>query len=395
MKRDIIDVLDECVEAIINNKATLGECLDAHKEERSALEPLLVSALRLRESATIAPDRERKRTARERLIAAVEQKAWETGVERRNMPQTSKRIPKTSILSRPFAKLGIITLAFAMLSSGTIVMAKESLPGTLLYPVKLAVEKARIGAAGSDEKKAALYLDFASERVDELEALEKDNKNNPALMRAVAKNIEAAQTAAGDSVKFKSSMDDLARKNRVVLEAVLKKVPETAKPAIERALSNSEEVDTDDASKHDVKPGNDEKDSGDGEKRDKESNKRDEGRSTSDSEQPRTKKPKNFKGSTSDNDNDVGAKVKSSGKQSPQNSRKTTIWTRTPDKKAPVSAESGGSGAKNGNTGSDSDEVRDDITTERAIPGAKNKRKTPCSSCKSAPSARRDDKKRP
>ena len=392
MKRDIIDVLDECAEAIINNEKTLEECLDAYKEERSALEPLLVSALRLREAATIEPNFERKRAARERLLVAVEHKAWETGVERQNMPQISKRSSKTSIWSRPFAKLGIVTLVFAMLSSGTIVMAKGSLPGTPLYPVKLAVEKARVGVAGSDEKKAALYLDFASERVDELEALEKDNKNNPALVRAVAKNIEAARTAAGDSAEFRSSMDDLAKKNRVVLEAVLKKVPETAKPAIERALSNIKEVDADDASKHDVKSRNDEKDSGDGEKRDKESNKRDEGRATPESEQPGTKKPKNFKGSTSDNDDGVSGSVQGGSKESSQDTSKTTTRTTIHDKNALASGEFGGSGAKSGNAGSDGDDFRDGARTQREILGSSSKRKDSCSRCKAAPSARTDDK---
>jgi len=392
VKRDIIDVLDECAEAIINNEKTLEECLDAYKEERSALEPLLVSALRLREAATIEPNFERKRAARERLLAAVEHKAWETGVERQNMPQISKRSPKTSIWSRPFAKLGIVTLVFAMLSSGTIVMAKGSLPGTPLYPVKLAVEKARVGVAGSDEKKAALYLDFASERVDELEALEKDNKNNPALMRAVAKNIEAARTASGDSAKFKSSMDDLAKKNRVVLEAVLKKVPETAKPAIERALSNNEEVDADDSGKHDVKSGNDEKDSGDGEKRDKESNKRDKGRATPKSEQPGTKKPKNFKGSTSDNDDGVSGSVQDGSKESSQNIGKTTTGTTIHGKNAPASGESSGSGDNNGYTGGDSDDDRDGARTQSDILDSSSKRKYSCSSCKSMRSTGIDDK---
>lgn len=392
MKRDIIDVLDECVEAIKNNEKTLEECLDAYKGERSALEPLLVSALRLSEAATIEPDYERKRAARERLLAAVEHKAWETGIERQNMPQISKRSPKTSIWSRPFAKLGIATLVFAMLSSGTIVMAKESLPGTPFYPVKLAVEKARVVVAGSDEKRAALYLDFASERVDELEALEKDNKNNPALVRAVAKNIEAARTAAGDSAKFKSSMDDLAKKNRVVLEAVLKKVPETAKPAIERALSNIKEVDADDAGKHDVKSRNDEKGSGDGEKRDEESNKRDEGRATPKSEQPGTKKPKNFKGSTSDNNDGVRGNVRDGSEESSQDTNKTTTRTTSHDKNAPASGESGGSGDNNGYTGGDSDDDRDGARTQGVILDSSSKRKVSCSSCKSMLSARIDDK---
>ncbi|MDP2211043.1 MAG: DUF5667 domain-containing protein [Candidatus Aquicultor sp.] len=392
MKRDIIDVLDECVEAIINNEKTLRECLDAYNEERSALEPLLVSALRLSEAATIEPDYERKRAARERLLAAVEHKAWETGVERQSVPATTRRGAKTPMPRRPFAKLGIVTLVFAMLSSGAIVMAKESLPGTPLYPVKLAVEKARIGVAGSDEKKAALYLDFAAERVDELEALEKDNKNNPALVGAVARNIEAAQTAAGDSAKFKSSMDDLAKKNRVVLEAVLKKVPETAKPAIERALSNIKEVDADDASKHDVKSRNDEKDSGDGEKRDKESNKRDEGRATPESEQPGTKKPKNFKGSTSDNDDGVSGSVQGGSKESSQDTSRTTTRTKAQNRNAPASGEFGGSGAKSGNAGSDGDDIRDDERLDREILSSDNKRKDSCSRCKAAPSARTDDK---
>lgn len=389
MKRDIIDVLDECVEAIINNKATLEECLDAHKEERSALEPLLISALRLRGATTITPDHTRKQAAKERLLAAVEQKAWETGVERQSMPRTTRRSRKKPVLSRPFAKLGIVTLVFAMLSSGTIVMAKESMPGTPFYPVRLAVEKARIGVAGSDEKKAALYLDFAVKRVDELKSLKRQNKDNPALVKAVAKNIEAAQTASGDSTAFKSSMDDLARKNRVVLETVLEKVPDNAKPAIERALSNIKDEDDAKAGKRDMKAKNDKKGSDNGETSDKGST-RDDGLKTNDSEQREPKQPKGSSGGSSDDGDDARSKVRGSSKESSLNPNKSTTRTTVFNKSAPPAREPGGSGMNTNDEGAASDDLRDETGTEREIWGPKNRRTNSCSSCKSMPSVNKD-----
>lgn len=389
MKRDIIDVLDECVEEIINNKATLEECLDVHKEERSALEPLLVSTLRLREAAKIAPDQQRKRAARERLLAAVEQKAWETGVERQSIPRTTRRSRNKSALSRPFAKFGIVTLVFAMLSSGTLVMAKESMPGNPLYPVKLAVEKARIGVAGSDEKKAALYLDFAAKRVDELKALNRQNKDNPALMEAVAKNIEAAQTASEDSAEFKSSMDDLARKNSAVLETVMEKVPDKAKPAIERALSNIKDESAAKAGKRDLKGKQDKKGSNNGETIDKESN-RDDGLKINDSEQREPKEPQGSRGGSSNEGDGERGKVQGGGKESSLKPSKSTTRTTVLKKSAPAAREPGGSGTNTNDEGDASEDLRDDAKTERKIWDSKNQRKDSCSSCKSMPPVKKD-----
>jgi len=49
--------------------------------------------------------------------------------------------------------------------------AKNSTPGDLLYPVKLTSENLQVGLASAPSKKAELYLNFAEERVKEIEKI--------------------------------------------------------------------------------------------------------------------------------------------------------------------------------------------------------------------------------
>jgi len=240
MKRDINNILNDCIGAIINNEKTLEECLLLFNEERNELEPMLKAALSLIEAGQITPNAERKQQARERLMAAVDQKRWEVGIER--VPMEEKTTVGAGRLRTVFRRLGVITLVFAILSGGTLAMAKESLPGSPLYALKLTAEEARIRLASDDNEKARLYLEAAGKRISELEKIGKDDKSSAGLIDSIAKNIEAANLAAGDeNPAYKAAMADLVRKNEAVLRDVLERVPENAKPAIERALSNSKE----------------------------------------------------------------------------------------------------------------------------------------------------------
>lgn len=379
MKREINDILDECVEAIIHNEKAVSECLDAHAEMRAELEPLLMTALSLIEVPRMSPDDARKRAAKERLLAAVEQRAWEAGVERkpaRTGKQASGKA-RVPLWRRPAMRLGVITLVFAMLSGGTMVMAKESLPGSPLYPVKLAVEKAKVGMASDDEKKAKLYLSYAERRIDEMRALDAGDGNNPALVKSIARNIGAAEAAAGENTGVESALDDFVKRNKVVLRAVLDKAPESAKPAIERALNRDKEVDADDERKDDVKAGDDKKDSRDGKKLDRESDELDEGRKTPESEQPRTEKPKDSKGSSADDDDGVNSSSNDGRRKS---STTGAIKTTAPQKKERV--KSYDPGAKNGDN-DDDEEERDGDDADRKNTGTKVKRVSSCMTCKS------------
>lgn len=64
-----------------------------------------------------------------------------------------------------------VVVGLSVIGGGVALAADDSLPGDTLYPVKLAVEDARLGLASSPEAQVALALRLADERTEEIEAL--------------------------------------------------------------------------------------------------------------------------------------------------------------------------------------------------------------------------------
>jgi|GEM_PF-2206473 len=69
----------------------------------------------------------------------------------------------------------IFTLVFGS-AGGTALAAAQSLPGSPLYPVKLATEETRLQLANNAAAEALLHLNFAQERVDEMVQLAQNGK---------------------------------------------------------------------------------------------------------------------------------------------------------------------------------------------------------------------------
>ncbi|MCL6471783.1 MAG: DUF5667 domain-containing protein [Firmicutes bacterium] len=241
MKPNINEIFDKCIEAIEGGQSTVEDCLSTYSEIRAELEPMLAAVIKLNKAGRIAPDARRKQDARARLMEAVEQKRWEAGVERKAVPTGLKRLSKWRT---GFARLVAITAIFMLLSGTTLAFARESMPGSILYPVKIAFEKAKIGLTMDRVAKSKLYLSAAQERISELKRLKDDDAHYEELVAAVAENIQkAGQTWGRDhSEEFEDVLADMAGKNKEVLKNILDKVPPSAKPALERAIENSEKA---------------------------------------------------------------------------------------------------------------------------------------------------------
>ncbi len=241
MKPTITDIFNDCIDAIQRKQATVEECLRLHEDVRPELEPMLVAASRLIGAGAVVPDLAKKRQARTALLMAVEQKRWETGVGREALKTApALRRPGILALSR---RLSIITVICFALMGSTLAMAKESLPGSPFYPLKLAMEHARIGLTRDDTAKAKLYLNAADERMSELKRLKSEDPHYSELAKAVAANMELAEKTSTDEAdkEYSVAVSSLVKKNREVLERTLDKVPPRARPAIQRALANADD----------------------------------------------------------------------------------------------------------------------------------------------------------
>jgi hypothetical protein len=69
-------------------------------------------------------------------------------------------------------------------TAGTVSASQESLPGSLLYPVKVEYEDARLSLTQDPEAKALLAMTYAQERVDEAEQLAERGEEVPEPLAA-------------------------------------------------------------------------------------------------------------------------------------------------------------------------------------------------------------------
>lgn len=101
------------------------------------------------------------------------------------------------VAARPIEQPGFFTLftktatvlgvfALAVLSSGGLVYASQnSLPGQLLYPVKLTTEKAQLAITANPDKKKDLKLKFIDKRIKEAEIISNEKNINKNAAKAL------------------------------------------------------------------------------------------------------------------------------------------------------------------------------------------------------------------
>lgn len=243
MKRNINDILDECVDAIKRKEKTVEECLRSNEDRRSELEPMLIASSILIENSGVVPDAKSKQETRDRLLAVVEKKRWEASIERVSLnegtPGDRRWIGPANSWRRMFRRMVIVMAATGLLSGTTLAMAQESLPGSILYPVKLAVEKARIALAKDKDAKSKLYIEAAQERMSELRRMKKDDAHHSELVKVATENIKAAERILDGKVdkRLRTMLDDLKMANQRDGLTVIKKSPVKAKPS--QRLRNS------------------------------------------------------------------------------------------------------------------------------------------------------------
>lgn len=152
-----------------------------------------------------------------------------------------------------FAHLILIaTLAVVLIGgTATVAAADNAKPGDTLYGLDRASEQVRETFAFGDTAKAEAKLDQATERLEELEALQNEGASSELLGEAsdiYGQSISEAAAAVADAAQSGEGFDE-AKANLVaeatqvhldVLARVLGQVPEEAQEAIENAMEKSE-----------------------------------------------------------------------------------------------------------------------------------------------------------
>jgi hypothetical protein len=154
-KKEFDNILDECLERIVLGGETLEQCLKRYPEQADELKPLLETVLAVKEASAVEPRPDFKARARYQFRSALGEKA------------APKRRPFFGWLPRWATALTIVLIVL-LAGGGTVVAASNSMPDSILYPVKLATEEVRLAFTPSQLGKARLCTDFADERVVEI-----------------------------------------------------------------------------------------------------------------------------------------------------------------------------------------------------------------------------------
>lgn len=286
MVNELDEILNECLERLAKGD-TIDQCLQRYPEQADELKPLLQTALDVKKTVAIQPRAEFKARARYQFRSALQEAS------------SRKSRPAFGWFPR-WATVVAVVIGILLLGSGTVAASGYSMPDSPLYSLKIATENAQIALTRSDLGRAELNAKFADRRVTEIvylahkgydgriddvtQRLDKDltmlaslasgekAAEAPETLMAPAATIAptpatppmptmsptATQTPSAEQGpllgmdrggardlneqdSLKMTVEQSAANNLAALQAALEDAPESAKPALQRAITIAEE----------------------------------------------------------------------------------------------------------------------------------------------------------
>jgi hypothetical protein len=162
-------ILTNCIREIKSGRATQAECLDRYHSRRRELEPLLKMALNIHKTPAFNLDSSYKQAAKAQLLSQIQ--STKQKKSRSFTDIFSFGMPPQLTWARVAVSVLVGVILISMLAGGTAYAAQGSVPGDLLYPVKLGAEDARLLIASDSSAKVKLNLEFAQTRLAEMNEL--------------------------------------------------------------------------------------------------------------------------------------------------------------------------------------------------------------------------------
>jgi len=172
-RKRLITILAECIDHLLEGES-VSACLERHQAHREEIEPLLAVVAVAREADAVPPRLpEAVAEAKAEFLAAAASARLNRGraaVRQRSRPRL--RLPRISwapVTHAPaWATVAVATLlVLALLTGSTVAASARSLPGDVLYPVKLTVERVQLSMARDPEAKESLQEHFEERRTEE------------------------------------------------------------------------------------------------------------------------------------------------------------------------------------------------------------------------------------
>ncbi|MEK7606741.1 MAG: hypothetical protein AAB444_00890 [Patescibacteria group bacterium] len=165
-----------------------------------------------------------------------------------------KSLGSVRFLSASYPRLATAFVAFVILfisSAGLASAAKASVPGTVLYPIKLALERTGLRMAPNAAMKTRLQIAFVGERMAEAGGATEPTMVKAALgqfqkqLEAVSRQVDPRQmsgTKPAEAAQIGNLLNKRTKEYKKQLSAAAKSLPESDSSAvaeIERAVNTS------------------------------------------------------------------------------------------------------------------------------------------------------------
>ena len=160
------EILDICIERVRDGSATLEECIHTYPQHENALRELLPLAVSINALQQTQPTDKFSRNARGNLLAKLPEQPvtfWGSVRHMLMKPIISRprRFSMTQIIISVIAAIGLII--------GGSFGVQASAPGDLFYTLDRGLETARLMITANFENMIALRLQYAAERLEEVE----------------------------------------------------------------------------------------------------------------------------------------------------------------------------------------------------------------------------------
>ena len=154
--RDLVTALDDCIHRLARGQG-VEDCLRIYPQYADELAPML-------EAGQLAKRAQSPQSEIESAQARVRQRFDQALLEPKIIRPTRRRLPLQSVAGW----VATFLIVLSLMTGGTVALAQNSLPGDVLYPVKLLSEDVRLSLSGQD---ALLKEQFAQERLKEVSRL--------------------------------------------------------------------------------------------------------------------------------------------------------------------------------------------------------------------------------
>lgn len=153
--KEFENILDDCLERLLAKGETIEQCLQSYPEHAAEIEPLLKTAMATKQALAIQPRPEFKARARYQFQAALQE------------VKAKRALPFWGWQPRWVTALTIV-LVLLLAGGGTVAASGNSMPDSPLYSVKLVSEQVQLKLTASNIRKAKLYAKLADRRVAEI-----------------------------------------------------------------------------------------------------------------------------------------------------------------------------------------------------------------------------------